>query len=455
MSTRRVVIKMMDNICAIATPYGVGAISIIRASGPMAITLVNKIFKGKDLEKVKSHTINYGYIMDNDEIIDEVLALVYKGPKSFDGENMVEISCHGGIFVTNQVLNVLLKNGFRLAEPGEFSKRAFLNKKMDLTQAESVMDIISASNKIALKSSNESLRSQTSILIHKFRDKLLDVLAKIEVNIDYPEYEDAIEVTHDYLRPIIVELISDMDTILKNSEISKVAIHGINTAIIGKPNVGKSSLLNMLLDEDKAIVSSYAGTTRDTIEGTLNIGNATLHLIDTAGIHESDDYVESIGIERSKKAMAEADLVLLVLDVSKELDETDKKLLELTKNKNRIIIGNKMDLKEVVSIPDIVYISAKNKEGLLELSKKIDEITKIDTILSMNGNYLNNNRQTDLMRKAKESLLSSKNAMDNLMDISLIEIDIKQAFDYLGEITGEANPDELINALFSKFCLGK
>lgn len=455
MSTRRVVIKMMDNICAIATPYGVGAISIIRASGPMAITLVNKIFKGKDLEKVKSHTINYGYIMDNDEIIDEVLALVYKGPKSFDGENMVEISCHGGIFVTNQVLNVLLKNGFRLAEPGEFSKRAFLNKKMDLTQAESVMDIISASNKIALKSSNESLRSQTSILIHKFRDKLLDVLAKIEVNIDYPEYEDAIEVTHDYLRPIIVELISDMDTILKNSEISKVAIHGINTAIIGKPNVGKSSLLNMLLDEDKAIVSSYAGTTRDTIEGTLNIGNATLHLIDTAGIHESDDYVESIGIERSKKAMAEADLVLLVLDVSKELDETDKTLLELTKNKNRIIIGNKMDLKEVVSIPDIVYISAKNKEGLLELSKKIDEITKIDTILSMNGNYLNNNRQTDLMRKAKESLLSSKNAMDNLMDISLIEIDIKQAFDYLGEITGEANPDELINALFSKFCLGK
>ena len=446
---------MMDNICAIATPYGVGAISIIRASGPMAITLVNKIFKGKDLEKVKSHTINYGYIMDNDEIIDEVLALVYKGPKSFDGENMVEISCHGGIFVTNQVLNVLLKNGFRLAEPGEFSKRAFLNKKMDLTQAESVMDIISASNKIALKSSNESLRSQTSILIHKFRDKLLDVLAKIEVNIDYPEYEDAIEVTHDYLRPIIVELISDMDTILKNSEISKVAIHGINTAIIGKPNVGKSSLLNMLLDEDKAIVSSYAGTTRDTIEGTLNIGNATLHLIDTAGIHESDDYVESIGIERSKKAMAEADLVLLVLDVSKELDETDKTLLELTKNKNRIIIGNKMDLKEVVSIPDIVYISAKNKEGLLELSKKIDEITKIDTILSMNGNYLNNNRQTDLMRKAKESLLSSKNAMDNLMDISLIEIDIKQAFDYLGEITGEANPDELINALFSKFCLGK
>lgn len=455
MSTRRVVIKMMDNICAIATPYGVGAISIIRASGPMAITLVNKIFKGKDLEKVKSHTINYGYIMDNDEIIDEVLALVYKGPKSFDGENMVEISCHGGIFVTNQVLNVLLKNGFRLAEPGEFSKRAFLNKKMDLTQAESVMDIISASNKIALKSSNESLRSQTSILIHKFRDKLLDVLAKIEVNIDYPEYEDAIEVTHDYLRPIIVELISDMDTILKNSEISKVAIHGINTAIIGKPNVGKSSLLNMLLDEDKAIVSSYAGTTRDTIEGTLNIGNATLHLIDTAGIHESDDYVESIGIERSKKAMAEADLVLLVLDVSKELDETDKTLLELTKNKNRIIIGNKMDLKEVVSIPDIVYISAKNKEGLLELSKKIDEITKIDTILSMNGNYLNNNRQTDLMRKAKESLLSSKNAMDNLMDISLIEIDIKQAFDYLGEITGESNPDELITALFSKFCLGK
>jgi tRNA modification GTPase len=446
---------MVDNICAIATPYGIGAISVIRASGPEAITLVNKIFKGKDLTKVKSHTIHYGHIMDNEEEIDEVLALVYLAPKSFDGENMVEISCHGGIYVTNQVLNTLLKNGFRLAERGEFSKRAFLNHKMDLTQAESIMDIISSSNKIALKSSNASLRSQTSKLIKSFRDKILDILAKIEVNIDYPEYEDAVDVTHEYLKPIVDDLIIGMQQILKNSLITTVAIHGIKTAIIGKPNVGKSSLLNMLLDEDKAIVSSYAGTTRDIVEGTLTLGNVTLHLIDTAGIHESVDYVESIGIERSKKAMDEADLVLLVVDASKELDETDKKLLEMTKDKNRILIGNKMDLKEEISLPGMIYISAKNKEGLDALALRIEEVTKIDSIDSMNGNYLNNTRQTSLMEKAMESLNSAKNAMDLGYDISLIEIDIKNAFDYLGEITGEANPDELITALFTKFCLGK
>ena len=445
----------MDDICAIATPYGVGAISIIRASGTNAINLVNKIFKGKDLTKVKSHTINYGYIMDNDEIIDEVLALVYKEPKSFDGENMVEISCHGGIFVTNQVLKVLLKNGFRMATPGEFSKRAFLNKKMDLTMAESVMDIIASTNKIALKSSQASLRSQTSNLIHSFRDVLLDLIAKIEVNIDYPEYEDAITVTHEYLAPVIDDLIVKMKQILKNSEISNVAIHGIKTAIIGKPNVGKSSLLNMLLDEEKAIVSSYAGTTRDMIEGTLNIGNVTLNLVDTAGIHESIDYVESIGIERSKKAMDSADLVLLVLDASNNLDETDKYLLEVTKNKKRIIIGNKTDINTKVNIEDIIYISALKKDGLELLSNKIEEVVKIDSIYNMDGNYLNNTRQIALMEKAMNSLLQAKNAVANLVDISLIEIDIKEAFDILGEITGETNPDELLNALFSKFCLGK
>ena len=445
----------MDNICAISTPYGVGAISIIRASGTDAITLVNKVFKGKDLTKVKSHTINYGYIVDNGEVIDEVLALVYKAPKSFDGENMVEISCHGGIFVTNQVLKTLLKNGFKMAEPGEFSKRAFLNKKMDLTEAEAVMDIISSTNKIALKSSQASLRSQTSNLIKKFRNDLLDIIAKIEVNIDYPEYDDAVEVTHEYLAPVVDNLIKDMKRIIKNSSISTVAIHGIKTAIVGKPNVGKSSLLNMLLDEDKAIVSSIAGTTRDTIEGTLSIGNVTLHLIDTAGIHESIDYVESIGIERSKKAIESSDLVLLVLDASKELDETDKYLLDITKDKNRIIIGNKTDLKTKVFLDDMIYISALKKDGMELLSNKIEEVTKIDSIFKMDGYYLNNTRQVSLMEKALDSLLQAKKSMDDLQDISLIEIDIKEAFDSLGEITGDTNPDELINALFSKFCLGK
>ena len=446
---------MVDNICAIATPYGTGAISIIRCSGPNSIELVNNIFKGKDLTKCKTHTIHYGYIMDNDEIVDEVVCNIFKGPKSFDGENTVEINCHGGIFVTNKVLQTLLNNGFRLAENGEFSKRAFLNRRLDLTQAESIMDIISATNTLALKSSNQSLRKSTSNLIKKFRDKLLDILAKIEVNIDYPEYDDTVEVTHTYLRPVLNEMIIDMKQILKNSEISTIAIHGIKTAIVGKPNVGKSSLLNMLLDEEKAIVSSIAGTTRDMVEGTLNLKNITLHLIDTAGIHKSDDYVESIGIKRSQKAIEDADLVLLVLDSSNNLEEEDYKLLELTKGKKRIIIANKNDLNPVWDISDAVYISAKENEGIDKLADKILEVTSINTFESLNGNYLNNNRQISLMNKAYNSLLNANNAIDLQIDIDLIEIDIKSAFDALGEITGEAYPEELITALFTKFCLGK
>ena len=446
---------MVDNICAIATPFGVGAISIIRASGPDAISLVNKVFKGKDLTKVKSHTINYGYIIDNGEIIDEVLANVYISPKSFDGENMVEINCHGGIYVTNKILSVLLKNGFRLAERGEFSKRAFLNHKLDLTEAEAIMDIISSSNEIALSSSVKSLRSSTQNLIKTFRDKLLDIIAKIEVNIDYPEYEDSVDVTHNYLMPIVEELIVEMKKILDNSKISTLAINGIKTAIVGKPNVGKSSLLNMMLDEDKAIVSNIPGTTRDLVEGSVTLGNVTLRLIDTAGIRESDDYVEKIGIKRSIDALNKCDLVLLVLDSSKELEEEDLELLELTKNKNRIIILNKSDLNTKVKIDGSINMSALHNKGMDILSKRISEVTEIESIYDMNDYYLNNTRQIDLMNKAYLSLIEAKNAIERLDDISLIEIDIKDSFDYLGEITGDKSPDELITALFTKFCLGK
>jgi len=446
---------MVDNICAISTPYGVGAISIIRCSGPDAIILVNNIFKGKDLTKVKSHTIHHGLIVDNGEVIDDVVCNVYIGPKSFDGENMVEINCHGGVYVTNSVLQTLLKNGFRLAERGEFSKRAFLNHKLDLTQAESIMDVISSTNKLALKGSQSSLRKSTYNLIQKFRDKILDLLAKIEVNIDYPEYDDAVVVTNDYLLPVINEMLKDMKEILKNSEISTIAIHGIKTCIVGKPNVGKSSLLNMLLDEDKAIVSNIAGTTRDMVEGTFNLGNITLHLIDTAGIHESNDLVENIGIKKSEKALEEADLVFLVLDSSSELSNDDYELLKITENKKRIIIANKIDLKPKWNIDDAIYISTVDKSGLKELEQKILEITNINMFESLDGNYLNNARQINLMQKAYESLTNAKEACDNMVDVDLIEIDIKNAFDYLGEITGEASRDELITALFTKFCLGK
>ncbi|MBE6136858.1 MAG: tRNA uridine-5-carboxymethylaminomethyl(34) synthesis GTPase MnmE [Erysipelotrichaceae bacterium] len=446
---------MVDNICAIATPYGTGAISVIRCSGPNAIELVNNVFKGKNLNKCLSHTIHYGYIIDNENIVDEVLCNIFKAPRSFDGENTVEINCHGGVFVTNQVLQVLLRNGFRMAENGEFSKRAFLNKRLDLTQAEAIMDIISSTNSLALKSSTNSLRSRTSKLVKDFREKLLDILAKIEVNIDYPEYDDAVEVTNNYLTPIVDELINEMNVILYNSSISTIAIHGIKTAIVGKPNVGKSSLLNMLLDEDKAIVSSIAGTTRDLVEGTLNIRNITLHLIDTAGIRESDDYVESIGIERSQKAILSADLVLLVLDSSNPLEEEDYKLLELTRDKKRVVIANKKDLDSYWSLEDVIYISAKNKDGIDELAERIYEITNLSSFNVDEGRYLNNNRQVALMDKAYNSLLNAKNAISMGVDIDLIEIDIKDAFDALGEITGESYPEELITALFTKFCLGK
>lgn len=446
---------MVDNICALATPYGMSAIAIIRCSGPEAISLVNKIFKGHDLNSALSHTIHYGHIMDGDEAIDEVVCNVYVAPKSFDGENMVEINCHGGIIVTNKIVHLLLKNGFRMAEPGEFSKRAFLNKRLDLTQAEAIMDIIHAENNIALKAAQNALKQSTTNLIHAFRNRLLDVLAKIEVNIDYPEYEDSITVTQEYLMPILVDMQKEMKEILRNSKISNLAIHGIKTAIVGKPNVGKSSLLNMLLDEDKAIVTDVPGTTRDLVEGALTIGNLTLHLIDTAGIHQSEDLVEKIGIERSEAAIEQADLVLVVFDASHPLDEEDRLLLERTKHKPRIIIGNKMDKTQQLFLDNMVLISAKEKKGVDALADAIIKETSIDQINIDEGKFLANQRQIHLMERAEATLNQAYQACLEGLDVDLIEIDLKQAFDDLGAITGESTPEELITALFTKFCLGK
>ena len=446
----------MENICALATPYGVSAIAVIRASGDDSIKLISSIFSGKDLTKVKSHTINYGYILDKDNNpIDEVLCNVYFAPKSFDGENMVEINCHGGIFVIEKIIKRLLEIGFRLAERGEFSKRAFLNHKADLTGIEAIMDVISSTNDIALNASMSSLRKSTLNLVHKFRNDILDILAKIEVNIDYPEYEDMVDVTHKYLEPVLLELRDKMKEILDNSKISNVAIHGIKTAIVGRPNVGKSSLLNMMLEKDKAIVSNIPGTTRDLVEDNLTIGNVTLNLVDTAGIHETKDLVESIGIKRSKEALDSCDLVLLVLDSSEDLKEEDKYLIKITENKNRIVILNKSDLKSKIKFDNAISISALKNEGMDLLAKKILEITSINNITKMDGNYLNNIRQIDLMDKAYNSIIEAYDACLNLVDISLIEIDIKKAFDLLGEITGESYEDELLDALFTKFCLGK
>ncbi len=444
----------MDNICAIATPYGKGAIAVIRCSGPNSIDLVNNIFKGKDLTKVKGNIIVYGHIIKDNELIDEVMVSVFRSPRSYDGENSCEINCHGGVYITNLVLETLLNSGFRMAEPGEFTKRAFLNHKMDLTQAESVMDVVNAESKLAVKSSLNALSSNLYNLISSLREEILNILAQIEVNIDYPEYDDAIEVTHEYLIPKISDIKKKMENILANSQVSRIIINGIKTAIVGKPNVGKSTILNMLLGENKAIVSDIAGTTRDIVEGQVRLGDISLNLLDTAGIRDDSDYIESIGIKKAKETIEEADLILLVLDLSRELTTDDFKLLDLVKDKKYILIANKSDLEPKWQREDVLIISAKNNLGLVELQKKIYDVLKINEFNATNPS-LNNIRQKQLMESSLKSLTEALNSCYNLVDISLIEIDIKEAFDKLGEIIGQAYPEELITALFTKFCLGK
>ncbi len=445
-----------DAICAIATPYGVGAISIIRCSGHNAIELVNKVFKGKDLTKARANTINYGYISDDGVIIDEVMVSIFKGPHSFTGEDSAEVNCHGGIYNTNRVLECLLSHGFKLAEPGEFSKRAFLNGRIDLTQSEAIMDIINSESDLALRASVNSLRKSTNKLVVNMRSHLVDLISKIEVNIDYPEYDDAIVMTQEIAIPMLKELISEAEDVLEKSKISQVAVSGIKTAIVGKPNVGKSSLLNCLLSEEKAIVTDIAGTTRDIVEGKLSLGPVTLNLIDTAGIRESEDLVERIGIEKSKKAIEASELVLLLLNPTSELDDVDKELLDLTKDKQRIIIYNKSDLKlDFDKLEGSITLSAKTGEGIDELEKKLIEITRINEFNVNDSNYLTNSRHVAKMREALTALKSALDGCYKQIDIDMIELDVKQAWYSLGEIIGDTNSDTLITELFSRFCLGK
>ena len=328
-----------DTIASISTALANGAISIVRLSGDEAISIVNKIFGKADLTKVKSHTITYGHIYDNGEVVDEALVSVFKAPKTFTREDVVEINCHGGIYVTNKILELVLSKGARLAEPGEFTKRAYLNGRIDLTQAESVMDIIEAKTKTSLKMANYGLSGATKKLITNFKEKLLKCILEIEVNIDYPEYEDEVQVTTEVLKPSIDELILDIKKIIDKAEQASIIKNGIKTAIIGKPNVGKSSLLNALLKEDKAIVTDIAGTTRDIVEGNINIGGVLLHLIDTAGIRDASDTVEQIGVKKSKQILSEAELVILVFDYSEKLSEIDIELLKETKVQNSNLTG--------------------------------------------------------------------------------------------------------------------
>ena len=446
---------MMDAICAIATPYGAGAISIVRASGKDCIKMINEIFKGPDLTKVASHTISYGSIVYEGEILDEVLVSVFLPPRTYTKEECVEINCHGGMFVTNKILETLLKIGFRLADSGEFTKRAFLNGRIDLTQAEAVMDIISSGNNLMLRNSNKALRKEITKMITSLRERLLALIAKIEVNIDYPEYDDAIEMTNEIIIPELLEIKDEVKGILEHSKIGKTLSCGISTAIVGRPNVGKSSLLNMLLEEERAIVSHYAGTTRDTVEGKLNIGNITLNLIDTAGIRESDDFVEQIGINKAKEVLEKAELVLLVLDNS-NITPYDLELLKLTEDKTRIIILNKMDLDNKANINEPhIMISALKNEGLKGLVDEILNVCKVNALNQVDATYLTNARQIAKLDAAYKAICEAISSSQEYLPVDMVELDIKKAWDTLGEIIGIASGDELINELFSKFCLGK
>lgn len=458
------VLTQYDTIAAIATPIGEGGISIIRVSGENALEIVNKIFRGANLNKVASHTIHYGHIIDyaNKDVVDEVLVTVMLAPKTFTRENTVEVSCHGGLLVTQKILQLILDNGARMATPGEFTKRAFINGRIDLTQAESIMDIIEAKTDRARQVAMKQLEGGLLFEIRKLRQELLHTMAHEEVNIDYPEY-DMDDVTSKEMYDKAQQVIKEIDKLLATAQEGKVVRSGLATAIVGRPNVGKSSLLNYLSKEEKAIVTNIAGTTRDTLEEYVSLKGILLKLIDTAGIRQTDDIVEKIGVERSKRAITESDLVLLLINSSEELTEEDQKLLELTQDKKRIVILNKADQvakitkKDIQKITDspIVTISVLKKQNMIGLEEAIKSLFLQGITDSKSEVMVTNQRQNDLLRKAKQSLIEAIEAINDNMPLDLVQIDLKEAWDSLGEITGDTAPDELITQLFSKFCLGK
>ena len=450
---------MNDTITAISTALGVGAISIIRLSGKDAISITNSIFKGKDLTKVNSHTINYGHIVENDKVIDEVLVSVMKSPKTYTCEDIVEINCHGGIATTNKILELVLLNGARLAEPGEFTKRAFLNGRIDLIEAESVMDLIDAKTEEARKLSINQLEGKVSIIIRNFRQKLLELLASIEVNIDYPEYEDIEVITNENIKKEISNIKKELNKIIVESENGKIIKKGIKVAIVGRPNVGKSSILNKLLNEDKAIVTDIEGTTRDIVEGEVSIAGVLFRFVDTAGIREAKDLVEKIGIERSKNEIFNSDLVLMVLNNNEKITEDEKKLISELPEQSLIVI-NKNDLISNIDIDilknkDVIYIDTISIDGIEPLKNKLIEMFKLEKINNSDYTYMSNARQISLAKEAYSIINDVEIGLKNEVPTDLIEIDIKRIWEKLGEILGESYSEELIDQLFTQFCLGK
>lgn len=450
---------MTDTICAIATSVGTSAINIIKISGKESISIVNKIFT-KDLLKAKTHTITFGYIKDKEEKVDEVLVSVFLEPNTYTGENIVEINTHGGLAVTNKILEMLLEQGCRLAEPGEFLKRAFLNGKRDLLEAESISDLINAKTEASRKMSMNGVTGELSRIIKNLRNKLLTIIANIEVNIDYPEYEDAIVYTNELLKTNITEIKTELKKIVDESEKGSIIKNGINIGIVGKPNVGKSSLLNRLINEDKAIVTDVEGTTRDIVEGKIVINGIEINLIDTAGIRQTSNVVEKIGVEKSKSILETSDLLLAIFDGSKPLTKDDLDILKEIENKKSIIIINKEDLpmqieKEKFSRYKILQISIKENKGINDIIEEIKSLFNLNELETQDFTYLSNARQINLIKNCLSLSEEIDKQNEKNTPVDLIQIDIQRLWEKLGELTGESYKDELLDEIFSKFCLGK
>ena len=453
-----------ETIAAISTGMSNSGIGIIRISGDDAFEVADRVYRGKRrIIQCDSHTIHYGHIADGEEIIDEVLMMVMKSPRTFTGEDTVEINCHGGTFVVRRVLETVLKNGARAAEPGEFTKRAFLNGKMDLSQAEAVIDVITSENEYALQSSISQLKGNVKNKITDIRNKIIYNTAFIESALDDPEHY-SVDGYGDTLRSLTIEIISELEKLINSSDNGKVMKEGINTVIVGKPNAGKSSLLNVLSGYERAIVTDIEGTTRDILEEQILLGGLSLNVIDTAGIRQTEDAVEKIGVDRALKYAKNADLIIYVVDASRELDDNDEKILNMIQNRNTVILLNKSDLDTIITVKEmknrvgdipVIPISAKEERGIKELEETVKELFLKGTISFNDQIYITNARQKNALIEAKESLKKVIETIDMGMPEDFYSIDLMDAYESLGSITGESVGEDLINEIFGKFCMGK
>ena len=454
-----------DTIAAIATAMTNSGIGIVRVSGTEAFDIVKKIYVGKnqkDLSKVKSHTIHYGYIVDGEETIDEVLVMIMRGPHSFTGEDTVEIDCHGGVYVVKRILETVIKHGARPAEPGEFTKRAFLNSRMDLSQAEAVIDVINSKNEYALKSSVSQLKGNVQKKIKEIREEIIYHTAFIETALDDPEHI-SVDGYGEKLKITVDKLLEELDTLLKSSDNGRIIKEGIKTVIVGKPNAGKSSLLNVLVGEDRAIVTDIAGTTRDVLEESIQLNGISLNIMDTAGIRDTEDVVEKIGVDKAKSYANEADLIIYVVDASRELDENDFDIIQMIQDKKAVVLLNKSDLDTVVTEnmikshieKPILSISAKEESGIKELEETLKEMFFQGEISFNDEVYITNIRHKTALQDAYDSLIKVNVSIENNMPEDFYSIDLLDAYESLGSITGETIGEDLVNEIFSKFCMGK